>query len=160
MESASPPSVMMLIVSPSAQSTTVAVRIDRGIETAMMTVLRTKRTLAALFATVLAFALWGTLGVARAQTNGPNGPMDPNGNAVPTANANAPAANANAPVANAANATGGQLVFVENGPIELDGDGNGKFTLKNAGSTTLTVSSLWVTHRMLDAADYYYFSSF
>ena len=38
--SASPPSVMMLIVSPSALSTMIELRIDSGIETAMMTVLR------------------------------------------------------------------------------------------------------------------------
>ena len=38
--SARPPSVMMLIVSPSALSTMIDVRIDSGIETAMISVLR------------------------------------------------------------------------------------------------------------------------
>ena len=38
--SARPPSVMMLIVSPSALSTMIDVRIDSGIETAMIIVLR------------------------------------------------------------------------------------------------------------------------
>ena len=38
--SARPPSVMMLIVSPSAERTMSEVRIERGIETAMITVLR------------------------------------------------------------------------------------------------------------------------
>ena len=38
--SARPPSVMMLIVSPSALSTMIDVRIDSGIDTAMITVLR------------------------------------------------------------------------------------------------------------------------
>ena len=38
--SARPPSVMMLIVSPSALRTMIELRIDSGIETAMMTVLR------------------------------------------------------------------------------------------------------------------------
>ena len=38
--SARPPSVMMLIVSPSALSTMIEVRIDSGIEIAMMSVLR------------------------------------------------------------------------------------------------------------------------
>ena len=37
---ASPPSVMMLIVSPSADIARIEQRIERGIETAMMTVLR------------------------------------------------------------------------------------------------------------------------
>lgn len=95
--------------------------------------LRTKRSLVALFAAVLAFALWGTLGVARAQTtNVPNAPTAPNA---------APAMPASAPMAN--DATGGVLVFEDPGPIELDADGNGKFTLKNAGSTTLSVTALY-----------------
>ena len=38
--SASPPSVMMLMVSPSRPSTMIDVRMDSGIETAMMSVLR------------------------------------------------------------------------------------------------------------------------
>ncbi len=38
--SARPPSVMMLMVSPSALSTIIEVRIDSGIETAMISVLR------------------------------------------------------------------------------------------------------------------------
>ena len=38
--SARPPSVMMLIVSPSALSTMIELRIESGIETAMITVLR------------------------------------------------------------------------------------------------------------------------
>ena len=38
--SANPPSVMMLMVSPSALITMIEVRIESGIETAMMTVLR------------------------------------------------------------------------------------------------------------------------
>ncbi len=38
--SASPPSVMMLIVSPSALSVMIEIRIDSGIETAMISVLR------------------------------------------------------------------------------------------------------------------------
>ena len=38
--SARPPSVMMLIVSPSALSTMIEARIDSGIETAMISVLR------------------------------------------------------------------------------------------------------------------------
>ena len=38
--SARPPSVMMLMVSPSALSTMIEVRIDSGIETAMISVLR------------------------------------------------------------------------------------------------------------------------
>jgi len=38
--SASPPSVMMLMLSPKALSTQMDVRIDKGIETAMISVLR------------------------------------------------------------------------------------------------------------------------
>ncbi|GAC1538511.1 MAG: hypothetical protein NVS3B10_03020 [Polyangiales bacterium] len=106
-----------------------------GVIAVTLAALRDKRRMAAFCAVIVACLVFWLVGPAQAQTQGT--PASPAA-AAPTA----PAAPTSGSVT-AVTPTGGALVFVENGPIELDEGGNGKFTVRNAGSGALAISSVY-----------------